>query len=264
LRIILLAIDVRNSSITVAMADVKRNSAEIIFDHVFSSSRCTTVDECVMNFHQIESLYSLDHKYIDSVALCSVDPVMTDVFVSASRKYFGVQPFVVKPGIKSLLKIKIDNPAELGSDILVNSVAAARSGALPAIVIDIGMAVTVSAINEKSEIIGSIISPGVDMSAKALNAYAPQIPLTNTVNSAGVLGTNTSDSLYSGLIRGMAYSINGFVNAIKVDYFAKDKLKVYVKNACSDDIFRYFDFEYESTPHLTVNGLIELYKINNI
>ncbi len=260
----LLAIDVRNSSITVAAADVKRNPAEILFDHMFSSSRCSTVDECVMNFHQIESLYSVDHDDVDAVALCSVDPVMTEIFISASKKYFGVQPFVVKPGIKSLLKIKIDNPAELGSDILVNSVAAARSGSLPAIVIDIGMAVTISAINEKSEIIGSVISSGVDMSAKALTAYAPQIPFSGVANSSGVLGKNTNDSIYSGLIRGMAYSINGFVNAIKNDYFAGANPNIYVKNSCSDDILCYLEFEHVSSPRLTIKGLIELYKINNI
>lgn len=260
----LLAVDVRNSSITVAAADVKQNSFEIIFNHVFSSSRCATIDECVMNLHQIESLYSVNHKDVDVVALCSVDPIITDVFISASKKYFGIHPFVVKPGIKSLLKIKIDNPAELGSDILVNSVAAARSGDLPAIVVDIGMAVTISAINEKFEIIGSIISPGIDMGAKALASSAPQIPFSGVANTVGVLGKNTVDSVYSGLIRGMAYSINGFVHAITDNYFSESKPAVYIKNSCTDDIFRYLDFEYISSPQLTIKGLIELYKINNI
>ena len=126
------------------------------------------------------------------------------------------------------------------------------------------MAVTISTINEKSEIIGSVISPGVDMAAKALASSAPQIPFSGIANSTGVLGKNTVDSVYSGLIRGLAYSINGFVQAITDNYFAENRPVVYIKNSCTDNIFRYLDFEYVSSPNLTIKGLIELYKINNV
>ena len=167
-----LLIDIGNTNVVIGVYEDDR----LLFVSRFSSLHVSTADEFAVTLKSLLSIYNIDSKQIDGSIISSVVPQITRYFVGGIELILGKTPKVVGPGLKTGINIKIDNPAQLGSDLLVDSVAAAAKYQKPCIVIDMGTATTLSVVTENNEFIGGAIIPGVKISLDALSSKTAQLP----------------------------------------------------------------------------------------
>ena len=117
-------------------------------------------------------------------------------------KYFNVKPIVVGPGVKTGMNIKYDNPREVGSDRIVNAVAAYEKYGGPIIIVDFGTAITFCAVSRKGEYLGGAIAPGIKISSEALFLRTAKLPKVEISKPKTVIAKNTINSIQSGLVYG--------------------------------------------------------------
>ena len=209
----------------------------------------------------MENLRYLDIKKndIDGVIIASVVPQVDQALESAFLKYTGSKPLFVGPGTKSGIKIKIENPKQLGADLLVGAVAATTKYGVPCVVVDMGTATTFAVVNDKKEFLGGIIYPGV------MTAYSSLIKSTALLESArigipeSVVGRDTMTSIQSGMIYGTIGAINGIINKIKSEH---GDMKVIVTGGFSKVLHDYIDPSYIIDENLLMDGLNIIYKKN--
>ena len=163
----LLAVDIGNSSIDLGVFD---GSGALLMKSKMSAVRTKCTDEYAVILSGILTLHGIGTDRITEGIISSVVPPLTATVSSAINKLFGFVPIEVGPGIKTGLNIRIDSQAQLGADLVANSVAAISRFPLPLIIVDIGTATTFTAINCEGVLEGVIISPGIRMSLDALAA----------------------------------------------------------------------------------------------
>ncbi|MBQ7450778.1 type III pantothenate kinase [bacterium] len=148
---------------------------------------------------------------IEGAIISSVVTTLTDIYLSAIKKYLNVEPINFSYKIDTGVKIAIDNKSEVGADRIVNAVAAVNFYKTPAIVIDFGTATTFDIINEKNEFVGGIITPGMKIQAQALSKFTSKLPLLDIEAPKQVIGTTTQEAILSGIVRGHACMISGLL-----------------------------------------------------
>ena len=131
------------------------------------------------------------------------------------EKITGKDVFVVGPGVKTGLKIKLDNPLQLGSDRVADAVAATNLYPCPLIIIDMGTATTVSVVDADKNFIGGMIMPGLMVSMEALATKTSQLPHIGLDAPKKAIGRNTVDCIKSGLIYGNAAAVDGLIENIE-------------------------------------------------
>ncbi|MBO5409266.1 MAG: type III pantothenate kinase [Clostridia bacterium] len=203
----ILAIDVGNSNIVIGAI----HDSQVQFVSRMATEGCRTEDQYAIYFREILSLYQMNGSDFSGGIISSVVPPVTNVIAKAVEKTIGKEPLIVGPGIKTGLNITIDNPSQLGSDIVVDNVAARHLYRGAVIVIDMGTATTISATDEKGNIRGGAIAPGVGISLNALSQNAAQLQGINLENPKKVIGTNTVDSMKSGMVYGWASMLDGMI-----------------------------------------------------
>jgi type III pantothenate kinase len=127
----------------------------------------------------------------------------------------GKPPLVVGPGLKTGLKIRLDNAAQLGSDRVADAVAAVNQYPCPLIIIDMGTATTISVVDEHKNFIGGMIMPGLRISAESLSSKTSQLPQISLDPPKRAIGRNTTDCMRSGIILGCASTIDGAIKHIE-------------------------------------------------
>jgi type III pantothenate kinase len=132
-----------------------------------------------------------------------------------SREYFGIQPLVVGPGIKTGMPVKFDNPREIGADRIVNAIAAFEIYGAPLVVVDFGTATTFDVVSRQGEYIGGAIAPGIGISTEALFARAAKLPRVELIKPASVITKNTVNGIQAGIIFGFAGQVDGIVKKMK-------------------------------------------------
>ncbi|MFW6138945.1 MAG: type III pantothenate kinase [Spirochaetota bacterium] len=147
-----------------------------------------------------ESGYELNN--ITTVIIASVVPQLKNVFNELFMRYLGVKPLIVEPGIRTGLSIRVDNPSELGADLVADAVAAHHRFKKACIIVDFGTATSFSAVSHKGEFMGVAIAPGIEVAAEALSSSTAQLPRISLVPPPRAIGTNTVHSMQSGLIFG--------------------------------------------------------------
>ena len=131
--------------------------------------------------------------------------------------YDDVPVVVVEPGVRTGVPILTDNPKEVGSDRIVNSLAAATHHGGPAIVVDFGTATTFDAVSAKGEYLGGAIAPGVEISVEALGARGAQLRKVELARPRSVIGRNTVEALQSGILFGFAGQVDGIVQRMAAE-----------------------------------------------
>lgn len=209
----LLAIDVGNTNIVLGCmeGDHIRCTARI------ATERTRTEDEYAMALTQILSLRKIDVKAFSGAIISSVVPELKPVLVRAVEMLCGITPLVVGAGLKSGLNIRIDNPAQLGSDLLVGAVGAMAKYPKPLLIFDFGTATTLSVIDEKGMYRGGMIMPGLRMAVEALAARTAQLPHISLEAPSKVIGTNTVDCMNSGAIYGNAAMLDGVIERVEAE-----------------------------------------------
>lgn len=179
---------------------------------------------------------------------------------TALELLFGVAPLVVGPGIKTGLNIKIDNPAQLGADLLVDSVAASVKYKKPCIVIDMGTATTFTVVSEKNEFLGGAIMPGVGISLDALSSRASQLPGIAFSKPKRTIGRNTVECMQSGIVLGNACMIDGMIGRIEAEL--GQKCTVVATGGLSREICSEATRDIIPDANLLLDGLRILYENN--
>jgi type III pantothenate kinase len=206
----LLALDVGNTNITVG---IFRNGA--LADHRrLRTVREQTSDEWGILLASLLRLAGLDPKALDGIIISSVVPPLNSSLAEMSQRYFDTQPTFVTADTPTGIKILYDNPAEVGADRIVNSVAALHKYGGPCVIVDLGTAITFDAVSANAEYLGGIIAAGIGISAEALFSRTARLPLVDFRKPARVIGTNTVASMQSGLYYGALGAIDGMVERL--------------------------------------------------
>ena len=207
----LLAIDIGNSNIVLGCIE----DHTIVHEARLATDLIKTSDQYCMDLKNLLSLYEIDRTRIEGVIISSVVPPVLNSFRTAVMKLTGIKPMVVGPGIKTGLNILMDNPAQIGSDLVVAAVAALREYSAPLIVIDMGTATTISVIDANRAYIGGCICPGVRISSEALTARTAQLPGISLEAPKHAIGKNTIDSMQSGIMLGAACMLDGMIERME-------------------------------------------------
>ena len=206
----ILTIDVGNTHTIIGVYD----KDELIFTARMSTDRQKTRDEYAVT---IRSILSLSNKVgeIEGAIISSVVPQVSGLLEGAIKRLYDCKVFIVGPGVKTGLNIKIDNPAQLGADLVCVSVAAQKKYPLPSIVFDLGTATTISALNKNGEMVGGSILTGVNTALNALAQGTAQLPQISLDGEVDVIGSNTIDCMRSGAVLGNACMIDGMIERYK-------------------------------------------------
>lgn len=207
----LLAFDVGNTHIVLGAF----KDGELIQSWRIETDSGKTADEFGMLVAQFFDYECLEFKDIENVIISTVVPSMVYTLQHLSLKYFNRRAIVVEPGIKTGLKIKYDNPKQVGADRIVNAVAALAKYGGPLIIIDFGTATTFCAITEDSEYLGGTIAPGIKISLEALFEKTAKLPKVELEEPGQVICRNTINSMQSGLVYGHMGMVEYIVKRMK-------------------------------------------------
>ncbi len=203
----LLAIDIGNTNIVVGVFDGEKLKAT----WRLGTDVHKLEDEYAALLLDLLSMRGLAFADIDDAIISSSVPPLVTVFEELCRRYFDVASMVVGPGIKTGVRISIENPREVGADRVVNVAAAHRLYGGPLIVIDFGTATTLDAVSEEGDYLGGAIAPGVVISSEALFEHAAKLPRVELVRPPKAIGRNSVSAMQSGIIFGYVGLIEGLV-----------------------------------------------------
>lgn len=218
-------------------------------------------DQYAMDFKNILKLYGYEPNQVEGAIISTVVPPLASTLKAALNKLFKCRILNVSAGIKTGLNIKIGNPAALGSDLVCGAVGALAKYPAPLIIFDMGTATTISAIDRNGVFLGGSILPGVKVSLKALSANAANLPDIDTELAAEiVIGTNTIDSMCSGIILGNASMIDGMIDRYK-DILGEDAT-VIATGGIAPSIVKHCRRKVIVDDSLLSDGLYLIYKKN--
>ncbi|MDO7485586.1 type III pantothenate kinase [Peribacillus sp. NPDC096622] len=179
------------------------------------TSRHKTEDEYGMVIKSLLQHEGLSFDQFDGIIISSVVPPIMFALERMCKKYFGIKPLIVGPGIKTGLNIKYENPREVGADRIVNAVAGIQEYGSPLIIVDFGTATTYCYINEDKQYMGGAIAPGINISTEALYSKAAKLPRIEISRPEGIIGKNTVSAMQAGILYGYVGQVEGIVNRIK-------------------------------------------------
>lgn len=207
----LICVDIGNTNIVLGVFE----NEKIKHSFRLQTDIYQTVDEYGIKILQIFNSFEIKKDDIEGVIIASVVPQLDMVFIKLFEKYFNKESIFVGPGIKSGINIRLDNPKQLGADILVGAVGAIEKYSSPTIVIDMGTAITFCYVNSNKELLGGIIIPGIKTSFNALFKKTSKLEEVGIEKPKSVVGRDTISSLQSGMVYGMASTIDGLIRKIK-------------------------------------------------
>ena len=247
----ILCLDCGNTSIKIGLF----KNDTLIKVYTLKTDRNKSSDEYAL------SISGLIKQKIDGAIISSVVPLLTLILKDAIKSCFNVDALILGKKIKTKLPIKIDNPSELGSDMLAGAIGAKAIVPFPFIVADLGTATKLYVVDKKGDFIGGIITAGMQISLKALVGNTAQLLETPIVAPNKIVGTNTKDSIQSGIVFGQAYLVSEFARRIEKElgYELNRVVTGGFSKEIKDEIVC---FHYE--PYLVLKGLYNIYKINEV
>lgn len=213
----ILAIDIGNTNIVLGCMEGK----EILKEARMATDILKTSDQYCAELKGMLDLLEIDRSAIEGCIISSVVPPVLNSFRTAIIKLTGKNPLVVGPGIKTGINILLDNPAMAGGDLIVAAVAALAEYQPPLLVIDMGTATTITAIDKKGSFLGGCVCPGVKISAEALSGRTAQLPAVSLEAPKRAIGRNTVDCMQAGLMMGHAAMVDGMVDRMEAELGCK-------------------------------------------
>jgi type III pantothenate kinase len=192
--------------------------------------------------------------------MCSVVPPLTTTFVDLSQRYFHITPLVVGAGVKTGVRIRMDNPREVGADRIVDAAAAHHLYGGPVIVVDLGTATTFGIVSKEGDYIGGVIATGIATAAEALVTRTSQLPRVELTRPKRVIGTNTVAAIQSGIIFGYVGLVEGMVARIR-DELGENAMVV-ATGGYAELIANETTSIDEVNPDLTLLGLHLIHQMN--
>jgi type III pantothenate kinase len=214
----LLVLDVGNTNTVLgvfqAAANEEAHYGPLIAHWRVSTTKTQTVDEYGVLFRNLFAMNGLEVSQVQGTVISSVVPPLDSTLRDVCERYFQSRPLFIEPGIKTGMPVHYDNPAEVGADRIVNSVAAFEKFGGPCIIVDFGTATTFDVVSKKGEYMGGVITPGISISADALFARTARLPRVDVRKPPRVLATNTVNSVQSGLYYGYLGLIDGILERL--------------------------------------------------
>ena len=252
----LLAIDIGNTDTTLGVFDGEELRATW---HMATVIHRMT-DEYAALIPNLLHHQGLDKSDIKEAALCSVVPPLITTFRELFQRYFHVSPLVVGAGVKTGVRIHMDNPREVGADRIVNAAAAHHLYGGPIIITDLGTATTFDTVSKEGDYLGGAIAPGIVTAAEALFTQAAMLPRVELVHPKQVIGINTIAAMQSGIVFGYVGLVEGIVARIQQEL--GEQTKVVATGGWAELIARETAVIDVVNPNLTLIGLRLIYLMN--
>lgn len=254
----LLVVDVGNTNIVVGIMEEEN----FIASFKLTTQAKGTSDEYGIMLVGMLSQKGIDVKDITAAIITSVVPDVMHALTNSIKRYLNIKPMIVGTGLKTGLAIRTDQPKEMGSNRIVNCVAAYEKLGGPCMAINFGTAITYDIVNEEGELIAAITSPGIRISADAMYSRAAQLPHIEIKKTKSILDAkSTVTSMQTGLVYGYIGQVEYIVNQVKKE-LALPHLKVIATGGYAkviQDSTQVID-EYDEL--LTLKGLNIIYKKN--
>jgi len=254
----ILCLDVGNSQVYGGLFDDGRLSAQFRRTSLKHSSS----DELGVFFRSVLRENQIDPDAVQFIAICCVVPDMLYSLRACCQKYFGVEPLILRPGIKTGLKIGYRDPKEVGADRIADAVGAIKL--FPGrnlIVADFGTATTLCAITRDKEFLGGNIIPGVRLAMEALEAKTAQLPSVEIVPPASAFGRSTIESIQAGLYWSNVGMMRELVARITAEVFRDEAPLVIGTGGFAQLFIREKLFDH-LVPDLILTGLMEIIRLN--
>lgn len=244
----ILLFDVGNTNIHVSKSDgvIVNNQYRIKTD------RSLTVDELYVKLKEY-----VNDTQIEGIAISSVVPTLTSTLINVSETYFNIEPLVIKAGVKTGLQIKTDHPQEVGADLICAAVELMNKG--HQVIVDLGTAIKYIYIHQNM-MKGVIITPGVDISIKALVGQTALLPEIHIEVPKRVLGTNTIECMQSGVTYGVASQIEGLLSRIEKEM--NTSFQVTLTGGISPTISPLLTNAHKLDDFTVLKGLLKIYNKN--
>lgn len=252
----LLVIDIGNTNITLGVFenDERKMTARI------STQTDKTGDQYAVELISILNIHKIDIKDLSGCIVSSVVPSISNSLKKACRLIGIKAPMFVGPGVKTGLDIKIDNPAQLGADLVVGAVATIEKYPLPCIILDLGTATTLSVIDKNGAFLGGTISAGIGISLEALNLRTSQLPGISVETPKSVIGKNSIESMQSGLVIGAACMIDGLIERIESEL--GQSASIVATGGLAPEVIKNCKREIVINDDLLLDGLKAIYEKN--
>ena len=212
---LLLAIDVGNTSIAIG---VYRGADRLVTFRI-ATDQDNLADEYAMLVTGLLRASDIDAADVRAAVLSSTVPPLIQTFEAVCRRYFGVTPLVVGTGVKTGVRVRYDNPREVGPDRILHAVAALHRYKPPLIIVDLGTALVFDAVSREGDYLGGAIAPGIGIASQALFSRAAMLHRVSLQRPTieGAIGRNTVHSMQSGIFFGYAEMVAGMVRRFKSD-----------------------------------------------
>lgn len=252
----ILAIDIGNTNIVLGCME----GNECHFIERLSTVRTKTELEYAIDIKNVLDIYHVHREELEGGIISSVVPQITKAVKLAAEKILKKDVMLVGAGIKTGLNIRMDNPASLGGDLVVNAVAGLDQYEAPMLIFDMGTATTVSVIDEQRRYQGGMIYPGVGVSLDSLTARAAQLSGISLEAPDHLIGKNTVECMKSGIIYSSAAAIDGIIDRMKEEL--GEKVTVIATGGLAKKIVPHCKRDVILDDDLLLRGLSILYRKN--
>ena len=252
----ILAIDMGNSNIVIGGID----KSKIYFLERVTTTLNKTDLEYAVNIKNILDIHGIDSSLIEGAILSSVVPPLNKAIISAVKKSVKLDCMLVNPNMETGIDLLMDSPSSVGSDLIVDSVAAVHEYKLPLAVIDMGTATTIFVVDEEKNFIGGIIHPGIRVSLESLSRNTAQLPAIDLDAPSNIISKNTIDSMKNGILYGHAGMIDHCIDKMEEEIgknltvIATGGFSSYLKPLCKHELIL--------DDNLLLKGLRILYELN--
>ena len=252
----LLVIDIGNTDTTLGVFD----GEELRATWHLATEIHRRADEYAALLSNLLHYQHIDTSDIKEVALCSVVPPLIPTFEELFKRYFHISPLVVGAGVKTGVRIRMDNPREVGADRIVNTAAGHHLYGGPLIITDLGTATTFDIVSREGDYLGGVIAPGIVTAAEALFMRAAVLPRVELVRPKRAIGTNTITAMQSGIIFGYVGLVESIVSRVQQEL--GEKAKVVATGGYAELIAKETPVIEVVNPDLTLVGLRLIYLMN--
>lgn len=256
----LMAVDIGNTQTVLGLFD----GEETLGQWRVATEAHRTADELAVVFRVLLEMRGLQLGQVDAMIVSSVVPALTRSYKHLAAEVFEVPFYGVTSDMKTGLINRYDDPGSVGADRIVNAVATGRHYGFPAVIVDIGTATTVEAVDGESNYLGGAILTGLNVALEALVARTAKLPSVDLEQEPRrVIATNTPDSLRSGFIYGYAGALDALIRRCREEMDAGDDTRVVATGGPAGVVVPYCEEIQEFDPDLTLKGLRILYEMNS-
>jgi type III pantothenate kinase len=254
---VLLTIDIGNTNITFG---VYNTNQELKYHWRIKTDHGRMADEYGLIMLGLMRHEGVQFEQIRGIAIASVVPPLTQVFVEMVARFIKQPPLVIGAGVKTGVQIRYDSPRDVGADRIVDAAAVYKLYGGPACIVDFGTATTFDAVSATGDYLGGAIAPGIGIAAEALFSKTSKLPRVDLVRPPRAIGTNTVYAMQSGLIFGYVGIVEGMVARFREEL--GQNMRVIGTGGLAETIAQETTVIEVVNPWLTLEGLRLIWEMN--